>query len=188
MKRMLLVIALSMLLATGALAQGNTCIGMFTDATVSVCSAGTTQYVITSVHFYAILDEAAIPSISAAEFKVTNWPVAGAQGLITYAWNTPLVLGEPSTDVAFAFNPPLSAPHAYIGRVDFFPIDGAWIGSDHLMQIAAGNGQDGIWVVYNNETKYGVGTGTFKFNGTQACDCPPTATEERTWGAIKALY
>ncbi|MBM4201115.1 MAG: hypothetical protein FJ189_07500, partial [Gammaproteobacteria bacterium] len=145
MKRMLTVLALLALWATGALAQDDSCIGMFTDASANVCNANTTVYVTTSVFFYAILDTA-IPTTTAVQFKVSNWPAAGL-GLITATWNTPLVIGEPSTDIALAFNPPLAAPAAYLGKVDFFPLNPAWIGSNYLMQVVPANSQTQVIIV-----------------------------------------
>lgn len=186
MKRMLTVIALLALSATGALAQDTSCIGMFTDASVNVCNANTALYTTTSVHFYAMLDE--IPTTSAVQFKVSNWPAAGL-GLITQTWNTPLVIGEPSTDLALAFTVPLAAPAAYLGKVDFFPLNVAWIGSNYLMEVVPANSQTEVIIVRGSDaTEIGVPGGSFMFNGAHTCDCPQTAVEAAAWGSIKALY
>lgn len=188
MKRLLTVLALLALSATGALAQGYSCIGMFTDASVNVCNANTALYTTTSVHFYAILDDTAIPTTSAVQFKVSNWPAAGL-GLITQTWNTPLVIGEPSTDLALAFSVPLAAPAAYLGKVDFFPLNVAWIGSNYQLQVVPANSQTEVIIVRGTDaTEIGVPGGHFMFNGAQDCDCPQTAVEAAAWGSIKALY
>lgn len=188
MKRMLTVLTLLALSATGALAQGNSCIGMFTDASVNVCNANTPQYTITSVHFYAMLDVTEIPTTSAVQFKVSNYPAAGL-GLVTQTWNTPLVIGEPSTDIALAFTVPLAAPAAYLGKVDFFPLNPAWIGSDYLMEVVPADSQTEILIVRGSDNiEIGVPGGDFVFNGANDCNCPGTAVEDAAWGSIKALY
>lgn len=188
MKRMLTVLTLLALSATGALAQGDSCIGMFTDASVNVCNANTVLYTTTSVHFYAMLDESAIPTTSAVQFKVSNWPAAGL-GLITQTWSTPLVIGEPSTDLALAFSVPLAAPAAYLGKVDFFPLNAAWIGSNYLMEVVPANSQTEVIIVRGSDAaELGVPGGDFVFNGANDCNCPGTAVEDAAWGSIKALY
>jgi hypothetical protein len=188
---MLTVLALLALSAPMALAQGDSCIGIFTDASLSACSAATSVYATTSVRFYAVLDEVEVPTISAVQFKVSNWPAAGANGLITLTWNTPLVIGEPSTDVALAFNPLLAAPIAYLGQADFFVLNAAWIGANYLIEIVPANSQSEVLIVRGSdsvELPVTEASGSFMFNGEHACDCPGTAIGEGSWGSIKALY
>lgn len=189
MKRMLLVVALLALTAAGALAQGDSCIGMFTDSSVSVCNANTVLYTTTSVHFYAILDEAEVPTIISCQFKVDNLPPNQVGGIVTTAWNTVLVIGEPYTDVALAFTTPLAAPHAYLGRLDFFVTNADWIGANHLLEVVAANSQTDVLIVRGSDAViFPVPGASFAFNGEQGCDCPPIPVGESSWGQIKALY
>ncbi len=189
MKRMFMVIALLALSGTFTLAQGQNSIGMFTDETALVCDAPIALYATTSVFFYAKLDSEEIPSISAVQFEVSNWPGTAGMGLITYDWNTQLVIGTPDTDMALAFNPPLAAPLAFLGQVDFFALNAAWIGSDYLMAVIGSyTAPLPIVVRFSDAVEIYVPGTLFTFNcSTGSCICT-TASDEASWGQIKALY
>jgi hypothetical protein len=189
MKRMFMVLALLALTATAALAQGEgSSIGMFADPSATVCDASVALYATTTVYFIAVLNGELIPSISAVQFEVSNWPGTAGQGLITYGWNTPLVIGTPDTDMALAFNPPLTAPLAFLGQVDFFALNAAWIGNDYEMAVIGSyTAPLPIVVRFSDALEIDVPGTHFTFNCTGDCPCE-TATAESSWGSVKALY
>lgn len=178
------LVLLGLMLASSAFGQGSSYIGMFTDQSATDCDAPTVLYTTTTVHFLALLDTNQIPSLSAVQFRVSNWPAAGL-GLITQTWNTPLVIGEPSTDLALAFTVPLQGPLVYLGKVDFFPLNTAWIGSNYFMQVVPAASQDAVIIVRGSDaTEFEVPGGPFTFNCTGVCPCQDGGT---TYVAIESI-
>jgi len=191
---MFTLMALLALMATGASAQNldgkGSFIGLFADVDHSVCQAPITEYVNTSVYIYAAMDISVLTQCTAVEFKLGNLPTAGAQGLITATWNSPLVISDGlDINVAVAFELPQDGPVVLIGQLDFFPLDAGWIGADHVMTVEKGDAINNRVIVGADFEKYDSGGGSLTFNCGGVCLCmPTTAVEETNWGSIKALY
>jgi len=188
MKRMLTVLALLALSGTGAMAQPTSSIGMFADANppLLTCNAAVPLYASVSVYFYALLDPAELPLAGGAEFMVSNWP--GAGGITTPTWNTELVIGNAADGIALAFTTPLQAPIGYLGQVAFFATIESWIGSDHLLEIMPSPGQPFVKLANPGGDEFEAAGGVFWFNYTGTGTGCDTATDEASWGAVKALY
>jgi len=182
----LLVLALS-----SGVAIADTYIGLFAVPHATHCYGNTEQYTTTTVHVVAWLDSDWTGTVTACEFYIDNFPVAGDQGVITADWNTPLVIGSVGYGIAMAFNPPLPGPLAYLGSIDFFTIDPAWIPADYVMAIRPSR-QSGTLGLVNDQTELMIVPGgqyTFNCSNPNACDClESVATEESSFSSVKALY
>jgi hypothetical protein len=188
-----LMVALLLLVATSSIAaaQAEPFIGIYADDVAVICQANVTIYVSVPVYLFAILPPE-IPAITACEFRIDNMPTAG-MGLATYAWNTPLVIGTADFGIALAFSPALPGPNAFLGRIDFLPLM-AWP-NDWRMTIMPSLDSGNLVVV---DTNFNVipcedVPHFFTFNCTgslpDGCECQPIiATEDATWGQIKASY
>lgn len=187
MKKMLTVLVL-LALASNAFAQDLHYIGIFSDEMATGCSAdATTPYATVVVHFVGLIDTG-IQAVSAVEFKVDGLPTAG-EALTTPAWNTTLAIGELGVGLALAFNPALDAPMAYLGSVSFFLL--ADLGVDRTLSVMPADLQSDVWVVDSEAEGYNTYAATgcmFTFNCVECPECCGTATEESSWGGIKALY
>lgn len=187
MKKLLLVLALLALSVNSALAIS--AIGLYADEAATACDAAfSTPYTYVDVYVLALMDPVEIPSISGAQFKVTGLP-DGVAGIQTLTWNTPLVIGDNlGVDIALAFDPPLEAPMATMGTIQYFILSA--LGNDHLMVVAPADSQTEILLVdYATATEIGVAGGCFTYNCTAGCDnCCATPIEDKDWSSIKALY
>lgn len=189
MKKMMVALLLLVAMSSVAAAQ-DPFIGLYADDAAVLCQANVAQYVSVPVYVFAILPPA-IPGITAAEFRIANMPTA-AMALTTYNWNTPLVIGTADYGIALAFAPALPGPNAYMGSISFFPLMD--FGPDFRMEVTTSNDSGNLVVVDLDYNEVPAEAGHwFTFNCTGGlpggCDCFLTiATEDATWGQIKALY
>ncbi len=187
MAALLLLVAMS---SIAAAQEAQPFIGIYADDAAVLCEASVAQYVSTTVYVFAVVPES-ITVIPAVEFRIDNLPTA-AMALLTYNWNTTLVIGTPGWDLALAFSPSLPGPVALLGTISVFPL--ADFGPDWRMTVAAGNDCDCLVIVDQDYNEIPAEPNHFfTFNCTGAleygCNCQPTiATDNATWGQIKALY
>ncbi len=182
-----LMVALLLLVAVSSVASAQVpFIGMYADDQAVICHADLPLYATTSVYFYAILPPE-IVAITAVEFRVDNLPDAALANVIPN-WNTPLVIGDLGYGIALAFSPALAGPTAFLGQVDFFAIADA--GPDFVMTVMESNDSGMLVVVDDGYNTIDATGGIFTFNcSTGNCECEDTvATEDSSWGSIKALY
>jgi len=192
MKKMMAALLLLVAMSSIAVAQPGVqpVIGIYADDVAVLCEANVQQYVSRTVYVFAILPEE-IPAITAAEFRIDNLPTA-AMAITTFNWNTPLAIGTADWDIALAFTPPLAGPTALLGTISFFPL--ADFGPDWRMTIMTGNDCDCLVVVDLDFNEVPCEPGhffTFNCTGSLPGECGCTvgvATEDATWGQIKALY
>lgn len=185
MKKMMAALLLLVAMSSIAAAQ-DPFIGLYADDAGVLCEANVTTYVNTTVYVFVVVPES-IVLIPAVEFKVENLPTA-AMAIMTPTWNTPLVIGTVDWDIALAFNPPLTGPQALLGTLTFFPL--LDFGPDWVMTVAAGNDCECLVIVDQNYNEIPGELGHhFTFNCSGVCTCiDGVATEDATWGQIKALY
>lgn len=184
MKKMLLVLMILAFAATSAMAASS--IGMYADDQATTCHITPfPTYVTTAVYFFVHLDPTEFTETSAVQFKVANGPGAG-QALVTPQWDTGLTIGSWDSDLALAFNPVLSGPTGYLGRLDIFAL--AEFEADYEMNVIAAESQTEILIVNGagDVTLPGDG-GMITFNCSGTCDCS-TATADGSLSSIKALY
>lgn len=155
---------------TGTGGGGSPFIGLFADDYASVCEMDQYVYVPATVRVSVVLPEW-LPAITAAEFAIANLPPSGGQGLITYNWNTPLVIGEPGYGIALAFSPPLAGPIAQLGTIEFFELSDSWIGDEYMMEIVSSASSGQLVVVGSDYVEYWCNPGHFTFNCAGWCDC-----------------
>jgi len=189
MKKMLTLIAI--LALTAGVAAADTYIGLFAQPHATSCYTDASPYTTTTVHVIVWVDQDFSGQISAVEFYVDNMPESGAQGLITENWNTDLKIGYLSYGIALAFTDPLQGPLAYLGSVDFYMIDEAWLTDDHRITVRASRSSDTLAIVDQDGITFPVGGGQFTFNCTDvgACDCMESvAVEPSSWSSVKSLY
>jgi hypothetical protein len=186
-----LMVALLLVAAVSSVASAQEpFIGIYADDAAVLCQAPVSVYVSTPVYLFAVLP-ASIPGITACEFRIDNMPTA-AMALTTFNWNTPLVIGNADYGIALAFAPALPGPNAFLGSISFFPLM-AW-DPDFRMEIMASNDSGNLVVVDLDYNEVPAEPGHFfTFNCTGGlpggCDCfIGVATEDATWGQIKALY
>lgn len=191
MKKLMVALLLLAAMSSLAAAQTQPFIGMYADDQGVLCQADVTQYATSTVYFFAVLPPE-ITAITAAEFSVDNLPDA-TMALMTPHWETTLVIGDLGYGIALAFSPAIPGPNAFMGSVDFFVLND--FGPDFRMTVMASNDSGNLVVVDTdfNEVPCETAQHFFTFNCTgglpYGCDCTETiATEDATWGQIKALY
>jgi len=192
MKKLMAALLLLVAMSSVASAQpGLPYIGISSDAEGIICQADVTQYVATQVYVLAYLPPD-IEGITAAEFRIDNLPTE-AMSINTFDWNTDLVIGSPGYGIALAFPDPLMGPLCLLGTISFFPL--ADFGPDWRMTIMPSNDSGNNIVVDLDFIGHPCSADPFffTFNCTGAlpggCDCTVgIATEDATWGQIKALY
>jgi hypothetical protein len=186
-----LLMSLLVLALSSGVAIADSYIGLFAVPHATHCYGTTAEYTTTTVHVVAWLDDDWSGSVSACEFYIDNFPEAGAQGLVTTDWNTPLVIGYVNYGIALAFNPPLPGPLAYLGSIDFFTIDPDWIPADYVMAVRPSRQSDTLALVDTQGETMTVTGGQYTFNcsNPNACDClESVATAETSYSSVKALY
>ena len=189
MKKMMAALLLLVAMSSVAAAQGQPFIGLYADDTAVLCEADLTPFVPMNVYVFAYLQD--IPAITAAEFRVDNLPGV-AQAIITPTWNTTLVIGTLGYDLALAFTPALTGPVALLGTLQFLALSD--LGADWRMTVMPGLDCNCLVVVDTDYVEHACEPDHFlTLNCTGAldygCNCQPTiATEDATWGQIKALY
>ncbi len=153
---------------------GTPMLGIYADDYAVMCELNQIPFQTARVYVTAILPEF-FTAITAAEFSIGNLPTAGGGGIITYDWNTPLVIGEPGHGIAVAYNPPLPGPIALLGTIDFFEIQDSWIGWDHRIAMRETLGSGKLVVVGTDYVEYWCEPGHLTFNCTGSlpggCSC-----------------
>ncbi len=159
--------------ATGG-GGGNPFLGLYGDQNAVYCELDVPLYQPASVYVTALLPYW-LPGITAAEFAIDNLPASGNGGIVTYNWNTMLVIGEPGYGVALAFSPWLPGPLAQLGTIELFPISPNWIGADHRMTIVPSQGSGNMVVVGTDYVEYWCEPGHITLNCEGGlpggCDC-----------------
>ncbi|MCB9514625.1 MAG: hypothetical protein H6693_00340 [Candidatus Latescibacteria bacterium] len=151
----------------------------------------TAQYTTVPVYFLAQLDD--IGAMSACEFGASGVNLTG-MAIATVAWNTTLVIGDIMTPdgVALAFTTPLDAPLAYLGSISYFLL--AAVPADHAMEVVPSGAGNILVVDADTAAEIPAAGWSCIVNCTPggvygSCQCQDgIATEDATWGQIKALY
>jgi hypothetical protein len=189
MKKLMAALLLLVAMSSVAAAQ-DPFIGLYSDDVAVSCQGTAPQYQTSTVYVIATLPET-IPGMTACEFRIDNLPTA-ALAITTFTWNTTLVIGTPGYNLALAFAPALPGPNCLLGTIGFFAL--ADFGADFRMTVAPGLDLDKLVIVDLNYEEIPCEQGhffTFNCTGTLpgGCDCTVgVATEDATWGQIKALY
>ncbi len=188
MKRILLILILCAI-SSAAFAQ-DPVIGVFEDIDATICWGDLEVYVTKTIYVTAILPPG-IPAITAAEFRVDHW--LGDEGpdcaIVTYNWNTPLVIGDIGWNLALAFSPSLPGPTAVMGEISYFLLDAACVGTDWHMNVQAGHDSGKLVVVDEAYNEIDADGYFYTFNCTAECWCEHcTAATATSWGVVKALY
>ncbi len=150
-------------------------------------------YVTTSVWVCAQLSVDLDDVITAAEFRIDGLP-SDSDAIVSYFWNTDLVIGSADYGISLAFSEPLPALFGVLGELQVFSLDNGWPSDDYRMYIGTTYGSDVRVLVDGNYEVWQANGGEFFFNPTNPYNfCPyisqpPTATDEISWGAMKALY
>jgi hypothetical protein len=184
----LMVALLLVLVSSTAFAQNPT-IGIYEDVDYSFCYGDIEVFVQKTIYVTAWLPPE-IAGITAVEFKIDNLPAAGL-GIVTPAWSSPLVIGDPAWDISVAWAGPQAGPWVQIGTLSFLMIDAAWIGPDYVMTIMEGNDCECLVVVDDNFVEFPADGGMYTFNcsNPDQCECfDSIPTEATNWGSVKALY
>jgi hypothetical protein len=187
------IFSLLLLIAMTSVAAAQTpIIGVYGDPLAVSCQTETTQFTQVTVYVCAVL-RGPVTGITACEFRIDGLPTE-SMAVTTYNWNTPLVIGSAGYGIALAFPTPLSGPVAPLGTISFFPL--ITFPNDWRMDVEPSHSSGYLWVVdldYNEVEALGD-IFTFNCTGGQpyGCNCLytfwPVATQDATWGQIKALY
>jgi hypothetical protein len=192
MKKLLTLIALIALIAlTAGVAGADTYIGLFGQPHAVDCFSDTGAFTTTTVHVVVWVDVDFSGQISAVEFFIDNLPETSASGIVTENWNTPLKIGYLGYGIALAFADPLQGPLAYVGSIDFYTVDPAWIPADYVMAVRPSRSSSTLAIVDQDGIAFPVEGGQFTFNCSDpgACDCLETvAVDDASWSSVKALY
>ncbi len=184
MKKMLTVLVL-LALASNAFAQNDHYISIYADEAGSLCQMDTPNLYQNYLVYVLGTIDSGITGVSAVEFRLDGGPTAD-QAIITPNWNTDLVIGDPATGIALAFPVFLEPPLVLLGTINYFLI--LAFENDLTMTVDIAEGMTQITVVDQDYIEHGAMGCTFTFNCTGECLCCVVATENSSWGAIKALY
>ena len=145
-------------------------IGVFEDEDATTCDGPILLYMNKTIYVYAILPPE-IPAITAAEFRIQNLPETGPGGIVSAAWNTPLVIGEPGWGIALAFSPALAGPIAFLGSISLFMLQEDWIGDDYELWVTPSNDSDKLVVVDHCFEEIDARGYIYTFNCSNECYC-----------------
>jgi hypothetical protein len=189
MKKLMAALLLLVAMSSIAAAQ-DPFIGLYSDDVAVSCQGEAPQYATSTVYVIATLPED-IPGMTACEFSIENLPTPDL-AITTFTWNTTLVIGTPGYGIALAFAPSLPGPNCLLGTIGFFGL--ADFGADWRMTVMPSNDSGNLVIVDLDYNEVPCEEGhffTFNCTGTLpgGCDCTVgVATEDATWGQIKALY
>lgn len=191
LKKVIAVVAM-MLFAGVASAE---MIGLYADQDATICQGPIVPGPPVNYYIIATLTQLADAGITAAEFKIDNLPVSDyvAGGLITPAWTSEVTVGDPWTDFSIAWPTPQGAGTGMvlIGTLQFLCFNPAWVGADHLMEFVNGDTCSCLVVVDEAFVSYDAIGGKFWANCSdlEVCVCvEETATQDTSWGNVKALF
>ena len=119
MKKLLVALLALVAMSSLAVAQAPV-IGIFDNDDAVQCDGIIEAYVARDIFVFAVLTD--IPAITAAEFSISNYvgDLGPACAIVSAAWNTPLVIGDPGFGIALAFSPALPGPNAFLGSINIF--------------------------------------------------------------------
>ncbi len=194
-KSVIAVFALGILLLASAVsAQESSYIGIFYDADALECAGIIPLYISTPVNIIVSLTPD-IPAITAAEFRIDGVNFTAADAIVSFAWASTLTIGDPLGDgFAIAFNLAQEGPLVFLGTMSLFSINPAWPGADVAWCIMETLDSFKLVVVDDVFETHDVTGWCFIANCTPGgpygnCGCLDTiATEDTSWGAVKALY
>ena len=191
LKKVIAVVAM-MLFAGIASAE---MIGLYADQDATICYATIAPGAQTSTYVMATLTQLADEGITAAEFKIDNLPPSDyAQGgLVMVTPSSEVVVGDLWTDFSIAWAAPVGVGTGLvlIAQVDFLSFNPTWCGPDHMMQVVEGDTCACLVVVDPAFQAVDAIGGTFWGNcsNPEECVCiEDTATQDASWGSVKALF
>jgi hypothetical protein len=186
MKKLLIVTAI-LLVAFSAQASE---IGIYADAEGTVCALDYAAFAPQTTYVGVILDPNEFPNgIVAAEFKIDNYFPNNGLGMVTVEATSQVVIGAMDTDYSIAWAEPKTDAFVLIATMTSVGFSPAWLGTDHVMTIMAGDDCACLVIVDDAFIQHGTVGGSFTFNCTIDCDClEGTATEDASWSAVKALF
>jgi hypothetical protein len=186
--------ALAILAAAAVLSAparaGEPFVGLFTDAYGNACNATIQVFQPVIVHVLTDLSGSSVTSITAAEFRIENWPGNPGYpvGQVTERWDSNLVIGRLAEGFSIAFQEPVSGPLLHLGELELMAFDDGWIGADRLLHVAPALDSGSLVVVDEAYEEIPARGGWFLFNGTSEVDCEGGMSEELRWGQVKSLY
>ena len=188
-KSVIAVFALALMLAASGASAANT-IGLFGDVDATQCSKNFGLYVGTDVYVVAILDMLDTTGITAAEFLIDGVGPTAGMAIVSMIWASPLtignVLGVDGFSIAFTACQP--GPIVLLGTINFFVINPAWPAANSVWCVVRTNDSGNLALVDCDYVTVPADGWCFIANCTDGtCDCG-VATEDTSWGAVKALY
>lgn len=188
-KSVIAVFALGLMLLASGASAANT-IGLFGDVDATQCSKTFGLYQYNDVFVVAILDMIDTTGITAAEFLISGVDATPADAITSVAWNSPLTIGDALGPDGFsiAFTECTPGPIVPLGTLTFFVLNGAWPAPNSVWCVVPTNDSNSLAVVDCNYVTIPADGWCFIANCTDGpCDCG-VATEDTSWGAVKALY
>jgi len=180
------LLTLALLLVAASAFTQNAYIGLYADTGATTRFAGIAPYTPLDTYLIAIVPDTGPISggITAAEFKMENWPSNPGYpvGNITITATSDLVLGGLDTDYSIAWAEPQGAGGGLvlIATVNFLMFDAGWIPQGHVTTPVAGDDCACLVVVDNlYEIHNAIGL-PFYFSAT--------AADESSWSQVKSLY
>ncbi|MDP6798164.1 MAG: hypothetical protein QGG33_10090, partial [Candidatus Krumholzibacteria bacterium] len=121
--------------------------------------------------------------------KIDNYFPNNGLGMVTVTATSQVVIGAMDTDYSIAWSTPQTGAFVTIATLTSVGFNAAWLGTDHVMTIMAGDDCACLVIVDDAFIQHGTVGGSFTFNCTIDCDClEGTATEDASWSAVKALF
>ena len=191
MRKIVIVVAM-MLAASMASAE---MIGLYADEAATVCHATLMPGAPVPTYIIATLTQLADAGIVAAEFKIDGLPLNGYEfgGMVTVIPTSDVVVGSLYEDFSIAWDAPQGAGTGIvlIAQVDFLSFSPTWVGTDQLMQVVEGDVCNCLVVVDEVYVAHDALGGSFWGNCSNPEDCQcieDTATQDASWGSVKALF
>jgi hypothetical protein len=165
MKKVLLLTLAVLMISSVAMADH---IGVYTDASGSSCLIAPGSSSVTIVHKFSL------------GTTLSRWKIVLAPGSTFFAFNSPYpAIGTATSDISVAYGSCMTGSFS-IGQVF-----GAY--SSGEITIVAADGQP--YIIYANcDFAELPASGGSAWSGGATGDCHEVATEQSTWGSVKALY
>jgi hypothetical protein len=192
-----------LLLAPSAFAQDtHGYIGLFHDEEATLCAGDWVSGAYFDVYAVAVITDPGLPGCTVAEFRVDGVPpYAGSAFITLFSYGTPgvdyLILGDPNffgNGAAINFTAGANGPVIVLFWYNIFILAPTYPGDDVLICVKENLDSGKLQLVGLDFEEYPMDGWCYVANctpggefGNCACD-DNIATEDTSWGAVKALY
>lgn len=189
MKRLMATLFILALAGVASAQYETSFIGIAADEAHTICYGDIGVYVpFTTYYNVYIMDD--INGVTGAEFAVGNLPPVSPNIVVIPTWYG-LVIGDLGVGISIALTTPGIGPLVPLGNVQYIQFV-AEIPADHQLAVIETLDSGNRIITDLDNVEIDVAGGFFTFNCSDPLHCvcveEGTATEDASWGAVKALY